>query len=76
MTGDHAREQEGITMHTNFSQMLLKEHLSASQLQGFLLSFLLHSGACKSGISFLYNACLAFAKSTKIDRLENSPFNS
>jgi len=34
MTGDHVREQEGVTMHTNFSQMLLKEHLSASQLLG------------------------------------------
>ncbi len=37
MTGDHVREQEGVTMHTNFSQMLLKEHLNASQLQGYLL---------------------------------------
>jgi hypothetical protein len=36
MTGDHVREQEGVTMHTNFSQMLLKEHLNASQLQGKL----------------------------------------
>jgi hypothetical protein len=34
MTGDHVREQEGVSMHTNFSQMLLKEHLNASQLPG------------------------------------------
>ena len=38
MTGDHVREQEGVTMHTNFSQMLLKEHLSATQLPGSNIS--------------------------------------
>ena len=32
MTGDHQREVEGQTMHTNFSQMLLKDHYAATQL--------------------------------------------
>jgi len=30
--GDHARQQEAIQMHHNFSQMLLNDHYQASQL--------------------------------------------
>ena len=33
MQNDPNREQEGLTMHTNFSQTLLQDHFRASQLQ-------------------------------------------
>merc|ERR1719394_2310135 len=32
LRGDHQREQEGNTMHSNYSQMLLKDHFSATQM--------------------------------------------
>lgn len=32
LQGDHQREQEGNTMHNNYSQMLLKDHFSATQM--------------------------------------------
>ena len=31
MTGDHVREQEGLQMHTSFSQRLLQDHFRATQ---------------------------------------------
>lgn len=31
LCGDHARENEGYQMHSNFSQMLLKDHFQSSQ---------------------------------------------
>jgi len=33
MQGDPTREQEGLAMHTNYSQTLLKDHFAATQLQ-------------------------------------------
>ena len=33
LANDPNREQEGITMHKNFSQTLLQDHIRASQLQ-------------------------------------------
>lgn len=33
MANDPNREQEGLTMHKNFSQTLLQDHFRASQLQ-------------------------------------------
>ena len=32
MQGDSVREQEGTTMHTSYSQTLLKDHFQATQL--------------------------------------------
>ncbi|CAB4062886.1 MAU2 [Lepeophtheirus salmonis] len=32
LTGDHLREQEGLLMHNNYSQILLKDHFKATQL--------------------------------------------
>ena len=32
MQGDHAKEQEGQNMHANYSQTLLKDHFSASNM--------------------------------------------
>lgn len=32
LTGDLLREQEAIQTHSNFSQLLLKDHFQASQL--------------------------------------------
>jgi hypothetical protein len=31
MTGDHTREQEGLQMHTSYSQRLLQDHFRATQ---------------------------------------------
>ena len=33
MTGDTQREQDGLQMHTNYSQQLLKDHFNATHLQ-------------------------------------------
>merc|ERR1719158_548386 len=33
MQGDPTRQQEGLAMHTNYSQTLLKDHFAATQLQ-------------------------------------------
>ena len=32
MQGDHANEQEGAAMHATYSQTLLKDHFSATQM--------------------------------------------
>ena len=32
MSGDRAREQEGLQMHTNFSQTLMKDHFVAIEM--------------------------------------------
>ena len=32
LQGDVAKEQEGQNMHTNYSQTLLKDHFSATQM--------------------------------------------
>ena len=32
MQGDHAKEQEGAAMHATYSQTLLKDHFSATQM--------------------------------------------
>ncbi|TRY67660.1 hypothetical protein TCAL_05258 [Tigriopus californicus] len=32
MSGDHMREQEGLQMHTSYSQVLLEDHFRATQL--------------------------------------------
>ncbi len=31
MTGDHGREQEGLQLHTKFSEQLLQDHFRATQ---------------------------------------------
>ena len=32
MQGDVSKEQEGASMHSNYSQTLLKDHFSATQM--------------------------------------------